>query len=520
MQSVDPACCAGFARRRTPRRPDRAARPARGAGPSDGRRRMRGDRNAVSAASTMQPRDPARSARKSSRGSGLVGSHCPARSGSRRAPPGAAHRDPSIRSASRRSPRSPTSVSILSASATATDTGSVGTRSFGPLRLVVVLAGVRRRLRPRPAPRRSSWPIRPCSSGNSPTTSVSRSALHSRAARFAILEIGADHRRELGRQSLDALNALVLRAELLVKHDAARTSAADLPAASSGRSRRRTSRPRAARGSRARCRRRSPCRRRCASMLETRMNLLTSLAVCGSRSTKHFWLLRMVARITSGGISRNASSNEPISTTGHSTRPATSSSSAVVLDQFEALREGEVLGVGEDDVARAARGRARPWPLELLHVVVEAAHRDRRRRHEAVAVGDVAGGDAVDRERHDLRLLGLRPEGRDDRMQRPHPGQRARLRDAAPAHRLRPREGAHRRRGRISRSTSSAGAAGLLDQRDVEVALLVRLDLRLVDRGESGALEKALRSRPPARRRAGPSSPRAGRAGARARPAR
>ena len=46
---------------------------------------------------------------------------------------------------------------------------------------------------------------------------------------------------------------------------------------------------------------------------------------CGSRSTKHFWLLRMVARITSGGIARNASSNEPISTTGHSTRPATSS---------------------------------------------------------------------------------------------------------------------------------------------------------------------------------------------------
>ena len=42
----------------------------------------------------------------------------------------------------------------------------------------------------------------------------------------------------------------------------------------------------------------------------------------------------------------------------------------------------------------------------------------------------VAGGDAVDRERHDLRLLGLRPEGRDDGMQRPHPGERARLADA------------------------------------------------------------------------------------------
>ena len=43
-----------------------------------------------------------------------------------------------------------------------------------------------------------------------------------------------------------------------------------------------------------------------ASSFATRMNLLTSFAVCGSRSTKHFWLLRMVARITSSGIDRNA----------------------------------------------------------------------------------------------------------------------------------------------------------------------------------------------------------------------
>ncbi len=57
------------------------------------------------------------------------------------------------------------------------------------------------------------------------------------------------------------------------------------------------------------------------------MNLLASRAVFGSRSTKHFWLARMVVRITSGGIDRNASSNEPISTTGHSTSPATSASS-------------------------------------------------------------------------------------------------------------------------------------------------------------------------------------------------
>jgi hypothetical protein len=39
-------------------------------------------------------------------------------------------------------------------------------------------------------------------------------------------------------------------------------------------------------------------------------------------------LVRMVARITSGGIDRNSGSNDPIITTGHSTSPATSSRSA------------------------------------------------------------------------------------------------------------------------------------------------------------------------------------------------
>ena len=63
-------------------------------------------------------------------------------------------------------------------------------------------------------------------------------------------------------------------------------------------------------------------------MLAVRMNLLTSLPVAGSLTTKHFMLLRMVARITSPGIERNSCSNDPISTTGHSTSPATSSSSA------------------------------------------------------------------------------------------------------------------------------------------------------------------------------------------------
>ena len=63
-------------------------------------------------------------------------------------------------------------------------------------------------------------------------------------------------------------------------------------------------------------------------MLAVRMNLLVSLPVLGSLTTKHFMLFRIVARITSPGIERNSFSNDPIATTGHSTSPATSSSSA------------------------------------------------------------------------------------------------------------------------------------------------------------------------------------------------
>ena len=59
--------------------------------------------------------------------------------------------------------------------------------------------------------------------------------------------------------------------------------------------------------------------------------------------------------------------------------------------------------------------------FELRDVIVEAAHVERRRREEAMAARRVAGRDAVDRELHDLGLFGLRSEGRDDGMQRPHP---------------------------------------------------------------------------------------------------
>ena len=103
----------------------------------------------------------------------------------------------------------------------------------------------------------------------------------------------------------------------------------------------------------------------------------------------------------------------------------------------------------------------------------------------------VAGGDAVDRERHDVRLLGLRPERGDDRMQRPHPGERARLfRRRAPAHRFRPGK-ALDHVGQDFADHLDRGAARLLDHRDIEVALLVGLHLGFADRFQPGGFEKA-----------------------------
>ena len=70
--------------------------------------------------------------------------------------------------------------------------------------------------------------------------------------------------------------------------------------------------------------------------------------------------------------------------------------------------------------------------------------------------------------------------------------QRAGLRRAlAPAHRFRPREGPDDDRQHVGEHVER-GAAGLFDQRDVEIALLrIALDLRLVERGKAGGFEKA-----------------------------
>ena len=99
----------------------------------------------------------------------------------------------------------------------------------------------------------------------------------------------------------------------------------------------------------------------------------------------------MVARITSSGIARNASSNAPISTTGHSTRPATSASRPSSSTSSKPCAKARFLASVEDHLRAARRIEHDLGRFELRHVVVEPAHLDRRRRQEAVAVGGVAG---------------------------------------------------------------------------------------------------------------------------------
>ena len=169
-----------------------------------------------------------------------------------------------------------------------------------------------------------------------------------------------------------------------------------------------------------------------ASMLATRMNLSTSLACAASRSTKHFWLLRMVARITSSrNVAGNSRSNEPISTTGHSTRPATSASRPSSSTSSSPCAKASCFASVRMMSRRRSASSTTLALSSFCMIIGEAAHGERLRRQEAMAARLVARRDAVDRKRHDVRLLGLRPERRHDGMQRPHPSQRAGLLRAA-----------------------------------------------------------------------------------------
>jgi len=100
---------------------------------------------------------------------------------------------------------------------------------------------------------------------------------------------------------------------------------------------------------------------------------------------------------------------------------------ALVLDQLQSLRESEILAVMQDDVATPRRIEHDLGFFQRRQVIVEPPRLDRPRRHEAMAISDIASGNAANFEGHDIRVFGLRPEGGENGMQRANPAQRARF---------------------------------------------------------------------------------------------
>jgi len=144
-----------------------------------------------------------------------------------------------------------------------------------------------------------------------------------------------------------------------------------------------------------------------------------------------------------------------------------------VLHHLEAQREGLLRGVVADGFGPLGRVEHHFRRLQLRHVVLERRHLDLARSHEPMPARGIARADTVDLQRHHLRPV-LIGEDAQDRVQGPHPAQSAR----PPAHRLRPREIAHRGLQHL-RHDLGRRAALVLDGREPDRALrrLTRLEL-------------------------------------------
>ena len=210
---------------------------------------------------------------------------------------------------------------------------------------------------------------------------------------------------------------------------------------------------------RARCRRRSPRRRRCASMLATSTKRLDRAArprCRAARSTSGWrgWWRGSPRAGSRGTLRRRSRPAPPATRRGRRPPPAAPRPRPV---RGRARRRGCGRRRGSMSLRRSASSTTLAAPA-------------RRRSRRSGARGSASGAmkrwprvtsperDAVDLERHDLGVLGLGAEGAEDRLQRPHPAQRARAgRSRAPAHRLRPGEARARPPARSRRSRLAVG---------------------------------------------------------------
>ncbi len=159
---------------------------------------------------------------------------------------------------------------------------------------------------------------------------------------------------------------------------------------------------------------------------------------------------------------------------------------ALVLDQFQPAREGDLLRVVPQRLGPFVRGQDHLGALQLGLVILEARDLERGDAHEAVAARDAARLDAVDLERDDGCLTRVVGEDAQDRVQRTDPAQAAR----APAHGLGPGEGADGLFQLLGHDRGGGAAFGD-DGGVVEGALLVLALLELVAR-HAGAAAEAL----------------------------
>ena len=176
----------------------------------------------------------------------------------------------------------------------------------------------------------------------------------------------------------------------------------------------------------------------------------------------------------------NASSILPISTTGHSARPDTSSSRPSSSIQSSPSAKAFCFIVVQDDAAALVGVQHHMRIMQFLDVIVEAADLDRPLRQEAMAIGRASAFDACEGERHDLAVAACTTMACSGRTQRTG--------RARPAHGFRP--GQFRERlGKDFRQHSAVGRPARLIARDIELALAVVLFRALLERDAGRAQE-------------------------------
>ena len=149
------------------------------------------------------------------------------------------------------------------------------------------------------------------------------------------------------------------------------------------------------------------------------------------------------------------------------------------------MREGELVGVVADDVLAFFGVEDDVGAAELGAVVLEGRDREGAGGHEAMALGEVGGGDAVDLQRHDGGA-GLVMQDAEDGLQGADPAQGA----GAPAHGFGPGEASDGGFQRLG-DDLGGGASGALHHREEDVALLVGADFELIA-GQAGGAQEAL----------------------------